>query len=492
MEKKSFERFGLTGNPFRDLASETIDHVDIFHVDMEMDKEIKYIADEVIDKENKAVIAILGGLGVGKTQRLMLLSNMAKRKELFYILRTMTPETKWAVKGILDAIIEEIPLTVFEKYVTTPKWLAEIKKISKRIYKGKGHDPVTTGKLIAEALNKKAPSFLLINDLQAIPKSKDLSDFIQTLYIVINNIEPGVMVAITSNKFFFDDLMKENEAFDQRINKKFNIKNLTPKQAEHLIAKRLLARRLTDDLGLIYPFTKDSVKILNDEVIGNPRQILRIADQIIDTASKSKSIEVNDEFVINYIKEQKGREMLPPAPRDIENDLLNGRSINVNIPKAKQVMNPNLPKGHTPLEATIINDQTPQAIKPEPKKKVNVPQPEPATKEDRKKDEEKKNNDPFQQPTDKVAKKPETDMILDNIKSDLEEEPSKDASDEDKLDLSGKPSRKHQKKVIVKEKVVEKTPKLDLDLPSVPMAPSSGFIKSSRNTEISTESNDKK
>ncbi len=321
MVKETYERFGLTGNPFRDLASETIDLVDIFHVDQEIDEELKGILDEIGDKENKATIAILGGLGVGKTQRLMLISNYAKKKGYFKILRTMTPDTRWAVKGIVDAIIKSAPLNAFEKYVNAPRWFVEMKNISRRLMKGKGHDPVTTGKLIADSLNSKSPSFLLINDLQAIPISRELSDFMQTLYVVINNIDNGVLVAISSNNYFFDDLMKQNEAFNQRINRKFNISSLTATQAEHLIAKRLIARRLTEDLGLVYPFTTESVEIINDEVKGNPRQILKIADTIMDSASKSKTIEIGREYVIEFMRSRKGNELLPPAPSDIENEL---------------------------------------------------------------------------------------------------------------------------------------------------------------------------
>jgi hypothetical protein len=423
MPKDTYERFGLTGNPFRDLASETIDLVDIFHVDQEFDEELKEILEEVAEKENKAIVAILGSLGVGKTQRLMLISNYARRKEYFHIFRTMTPETKWAIKGIMDAIIEEAPLTAMEKYVNAPRWFVEMKKVSKGIQKGKGHDPVKTGKLIAESLNRKSPSFLLINDLQAIPKTKELSDFMQTLYVVINNINPGVLVAVTSNKYFFDDLIKENEAFDQRINKKFYITPLTPKQAEHLIAKRLLARRLTDELGLVYPFTKESIKILNDEVMGNPRQILKVADSVMEKASKAKTVEIDQNYVIEHIKSSKGNEMLPPAPAGVETAMMM-KGLQV---KQKENIDP---------ESLPGQDCAPVAIQLEEESKTEKKD----LKSDIKKKEDSKNDD--EEPSNKEIEPEKTEKVQDRIV----------------------------------EKEIEKT-RLDLGIPEVPTSPKTSFLK---------------
>lgn len=446
MAKDTYERFGLTGNPFRDLASETIDLVDIFHVDQEIDEELKEILDEISEKENKATIAILGSLGVGKTERLMLISNYAKKKELFYIFRTMTPETKWAVKGMLDHILEEAPLTAFEKFVNAPKWFVEMKKVSKRIQKGKGHDPVNTGKLIAESLNRKSPSFLLINDLQAIPKSKDLSDFMQTLYVVINNIEPGVLVAITSNKYFFDDLMKDNEAFNQRINRKFLIEGLSPKQAEHLIAKRLLARRLTEDLGLVYPFTKDSVKVINDEAMGNPRQVLKIADSIMDHASKAKTVEIGQEHVIDYIRSRKGKEMLPPAPSNVVTEF-----------KARRVIIDRTPEKN-------IQSNEPQKIDIE-KPSVELPN-------------EKyipPNKDPMDQ---KGETHPEKDNINQNMRiKELEQRPQfkKDEKIPNQSEVPQQIQTPNLSEVkVVKEETVYK-PSRELGLPSLPKPPKNRF-----------------
>jgi hypothetical protein len=331
--------------------------------------------------------------------------------------------------------------------------------------------------LIANALNKKAPALLLINDLQAIPKSQDLNDFMQTLYVVINNINDGVLVAITSNKFFFDDLMKDNEAFDQRINKKFNLSTLNAQQAEHMIAKRLLARRMTDELGLVYPFTKESVKIMNDEVLGNPRQLLKAADKVIDAASKEKSVEINDDFIINYIKQSKGREMLPPAPDDVlRQDLLGGtKTINVNVSHTTKP--DSLPEGDSqPPVASMIVEHKHEDIKSErtesePEKPIEKEDPFKPEKDNKEKSEPKELEKVEQKVRRKVIEKPEKE-------------------DEKKLDLGQMKDsfrESEPEKVIVQEKIVS-SPKLDLNLPNVPRAPTSGFMNT--NSKINQKKNE--
>ena len=71
LEKSGYERYGLTGNPFRDLTSDSIEDVEIFHVKQQIDGELNELIEEVEAKENKAVVMLLADLGAGKTERLI-------------------------------------------------------------------------------------------------------------------------------------------------------------------------------------------------------------------------------------------------------------------------------------------------------------------------------------------------------------------------------------------------------------------------------------
>ncbi len=61
MEKSGYERYGLSGNPFRDLSSENLEDVELYHVNQSIDKDLSGIVDEIFGKENKAVIGDIGG-----------------------------------------------------------------------------------------------------------------------------------------------------------------------------------------------------------------------------------------------------------------------------------------------------------------------------------------------------------------------------------------------------------------------------------------------
>jgi len=109
-EKTGYERFGLRSNPFRDLSSESLENVDIFHVVQELDENLNRIKEEIFYKENKAFIAILGGLGAGKTERLLLAANEGRKQNAFVVFQSMSMETRWAIEGILESITKETHL----------------------------------------------------------------------------------------------------------------------------------------------------------------------------------------------------------------------------------------------------------------------------------------------------------------------------------------------------------------------------------------------
>jgi DNA replication protein DnaC len=351
VDANPFKRFGLSGNPFRDLSSENLGLIEIVHIDLDVDDEIDQVVEEVTEKENKAVVLILGNLGIGKTERLMKVANTAKREGRFYVFTTFNPsESKYIIKGLIDATIASIPLKWHEKYVSPPGWLTKLKKASSKILK-KGYDPEEVATLIAKALNRYAPSYLLLNDLQHLPKTKELHDFLVLLYLIINKIEPGVMIMISSNKSYFDDLLKEHEALNQRINRAFVIPSLTSEEAEHIISKRLLVKRLTDDLGLLYPFTSEAIKIMNDDCLGNPRALLRLADQVMEDAAKAKVIQIDQDFIIEYMKNKKGKQLLPPAPKRVL-DAMKAQTALKRIPAPVKPV-PSVPPARSPFAIPI-------------------------------------------------------------------------------------------------------------------------------------------
>ena len=307
MEKKAFERYGLTGNPFRDLASETLENVDIFHVDQSIDEYLNTTWEDVSSLENKAFIAIVSGLGSGKTERLLMAANYAEQKGYFCVFRSITSETKWIVKGILENIKAQgdLDMNWFRRVLWPPKWYRDVVKAIKKVETG--YDPENMGTIITNALAENAPAFLLLNDLQNLPMTKDVAPFMQTLYIIVNKLEPGTCVMISSDMKYFSILMKGQPSLNQRVNRRLTVPPLTDKEAGLMIAKRMLVKRLVDDLDPIYPFTKDAISVLNEQARGVPRQILQLADVTINEAANIKAINIDADLVCDILKIPKRR-----------------------------------------------------------------------------------------------------------------------------------------------------------------------------------------
>jgi len=70
MQKAGYERFALVGNPFHDLASESLAETEVFHVTQEADEAFERMKQDVLDGAGKAFVLVAGPLGAGKTQRL--------------------------------------------------------------------------------------------------------------------------------------------------------------------------------------------------------------------------------------------------------------------------------------------------------------------------------------------------------------------------------------------------------------------------------------
>jgi hypothetical protein len=180
----------------------------------------------------------------------------------------------------------------------TPKWFRAVQKASKMISKeGADYDPEEVGHVIASALNANAPSFLLINDLHRLPEKEDMDQFLQILYVVTNEISPGVMIVLSGDEKYFKGVLYANATLNERINRKLLIPPLNVQEASLMVAKRLLAKRLVDDMDALYPFTADSMIALNTLAKGNPRALLKFADFLLENAVKARAVQIDEDLV---------------------------------------------------------------------------------------------------------------------------------------------------------------------------------------------------
>ncbi len=295
MPTGTYERYGLTGNPFRDLASESLDNVSIFHVNQEVDDSLRTIREEVLDRENRAVVAVIGELGAGKTERLLVTLGEARERKAFCVYFDVTTRTTAVLRGIAGEFQKTASKAKLVKLFGSPPWLRPLTAFAKS--KDDRYDPKTVGRTFAAALNGTAPSFLMLNDLHNLIESKEVDAFSRVLQELTDTIKPGVLVMFTCYSSYLAWLQVHYPALASRINRTFLLKGLSDDEAALILAKKLLVKRLVEDLDPIYPFDRDAVHAMNGAAHGNPRRLLELADLAVEYGIAHRSYRVDAEVV---------------------------------------------------------------------------------------------------------------------------------------------------------------------------------------------------
>lgn len=295
MPPGSYDRFGLTGNPFRDLSSENLSDVKLFHVNLEVDEKLRTIREEVYDKENHAVVAIVGEHGLGKTERLLVAQAEAKDRGAFSVYFDVLGKTPLALRELAQEFHKSAAAANLVKRFSSPGWLKGVAALEKT--KDEGYDPIAAGKALGQALSETAPSFLLLNDLQNLVATAEANSFAKVLQQLTDAIKPGVLVMFNCNPSYLAWLLVNHPALASRINRVFELPGLTPEEAQLLIAKKLLPKRLVESLEPIYPFDTEAVAALNRAAGGNPRHLLELADLAIEYALAQRTYRVDEDVV---------------------------------------------------------------------------------------------------------------------------------------------------------------------------------------------------
>jgi type II secretory pathway predicted ATPase ExeA len=308
MPTGSYERYGLTGNPFRELASENLDDVTIYHVNQAADTSLRTIFDEVLDKENRAVVAVTGPQGAGKTQRLLLAAAAAKEHTGFTVYFDVTSQSAWVLQGLVAAFTQAARDAGRVGRLGAPGWLRSLTSIAKA--KGGAYDPKEAGRRLGEALNANGPSFLLLNDLHNLADSSEIDVFAKTLEEVTGVIKPGVLLMFTCYASYLAWLTANQPGFASRINRTVPLAGLSDDETRLVLAKKLLAKRIVEDLEPTYPFDREAVQELNRLSRGNPRRLFELADTVLERAVGLRAYQIDGEMVRSAIAT---REVAAPA-----------------------------------------------------------------------------------------------------------------------------------------------------------------------------------
>lgn len=312
MTSTNYERYGLTGNPFRDLASENLGDVEFFHVNLAIDSSLRQIKEEAFDKENRAMVALVGGPGVGKTQRLLLAHAEALHRKAFSVYFDVPSKTSTVIQGVARAFLAASKSAGRSGFFSAPKWTRGISQLAGM--KGEQFDPVLAGRALAEALNSNAPSFLLLNDLHNLAATGQADLMARVLQETSDMMKPGAVVMFGCYPTYLLGLTKARPAFASRLNRTFTIPELSEEEADLLLAKKLLAKRLVEDLDPLYPFDREAVAILNQAAAGNPRRLLEQADLALEQAAESRAYRIDGDLVRAALASRKPAEPIARPP----------------------------------------------------------------------------------------------------------------------------------------------------------------------------------
>lgn len=307
MPTGTYERYGLTGNPFRDLASENLDNVSVYHVNQEVDETLRTIREEVLDRENRVVTAIIGDLGAGKTERLLVSLGEARERRSFAVYFDVTSRTQWVLRGLATQFVKSAKDAKMIKFLGSPAWLRGISPLTR--LKDVKYDPREAGRAIGAALNATAPSMLLLNDLHHLIETKEIDQFARVLQEITDAAKPGVLIMFTCYASYLAWLTANHPAFVSRINRTFLLKSFSDDEVAVLLAKKLLVKRLVEDLDPIYPFDRPAVHEITQAARGNPRRVLELADLAIEYGVAHRAYRVDADVVRTVLSARQATEV---------------------------------------------------------------------------------------------------------------------------------------------------------------------------------------
>jgi hypothetical protein len=319
------ERFGLTANPFRELGGGSSDDLAITHVHQALDGVIDGVRDEVLAKENSGVLALFGGPGTGKSQRLLLTAAEGRKQNAFTVYCDVLESVEANVHALAAEIQKASKARKVGGLLGAPAWLRAV-----TAYAGKPkapEDPIQVGRSFGEALNAVSPSFLLLNDLHQLRHDPTGTPFLDFLGGLVEVVKPGVLVMFSAAPEFQSWLAQNRPTLLSRVNRSFALVPFTDGEAGLLLAKKMLSKRIIEDLPPMYPFEPEAVSVLNRAAEGNPRRLLSLADLALELALAGRAYRVDADIAEEAARQSSYRNAVlraPPTEAGLRSDLPGG------------------------------------------------------------------------------------------------------------------------------------------------------------------------
>ncbi|MDV3103779.1 AAA family ATPase [Thermococcus waiotapuensis] len=316
---QTYEIYGLSKNPFEQLASEGIEEVEAIHVYQEVDMRLSMILSEVIGNKSSIALSIVGPLGMGKTQRLKSIAKAIEKEggKAIYV-KVDTSDILKLTRDIFYALNPPKSRTnIFLENLS--RRLGFIDRLEKMLSDTKEYKSRDIAELLVEQLKKYPYSALLLDELENMQGAREQEkiQFFEMLRHVISTMPPGCVVAFASVPEAYEEYSKIFPAFFMRLHYEFKLRPMSVEETFELVKKRLNRVRIRDTDKPLYPFTDEAIRLIHDLAKGNPRQILRLLHYVLSEAAK-RAFDPIDELVVTTILEEPKnlQEYLRRIPKD--------------------------------------------------------------------------------------------------------------------------------------------------------------------------------
>ena len=316
---QSYEVYGLSRNPFEQLASEGIRDVESIHVYQEIDMRLQMIISEVIGNKSSIALSIVGPLGMGKTQRLKTIAKAIEenRGKALYV-KVDTHDILKLTRDIFYAIKPPKSRTnIFLENLS--RKLGFIDRLEKMLTDTQEYKSRDIAELLTEQMSRFPYCALLLDELENMQgaSEKEKIQFFEMLRHFISNMPEGCVVAFASVPEAYAEYTKIFPAFFMRLHYEFKLRPMSLDEAYELVKKRLNRVRIKDTDDPLYPFTEDAIKLIHRLGRGNPRQTLRLLHYVLTEAAKHRFDPIDDFVVTTILEEPKSLdEYLTRIPKE--------------------------------------------------------------------------------------------------------------------------------------------------------------------------------
>jgi len=322
-QSPSYEIYGLSKNPFAELASEGIKDVESIHVYQEVDMKLSMAISEVLGDKSSIAFSIVGPLGMGKTQRLKSLAKAIEENngKAIYV-KVDTNDILKITKDIFNAFKPPKSKTaIFLENLS--KRLGFIDQLDKMLTSVDEYKSRDIAELLSKEMAKYPHSALLLDELENMQTARESEkiQFFEMLRHFISNMPRGCIFAFACIPEVYEDYTEIFPAFFMRLHYEFKLRSMSVDETFELVKKRLNRVRIRDTDDPLYPFTEKAIELIHNLGKGNPRQILRLLHFVLNEASKHKFDPIDDYVVTTILEEPKNLEeyltRIPENYRDL-------------------------------------------------------------------------------------------------------------------------------------------------------------------------------